>query len=57
MPKFDQLISHRFRGFSYRENTIKGLMNALDLGVQVLEFDIRVTRCGTPIIYHDEYAW
>ncbi len=56
MIKFDQLISHRFRGFSDRENTIEGLVNALDYGVQVLEFDIRVTKCGTPIIYHDENA-
>ena len=25
-------------------------------GVEYLEFDIRVARCGTPLIYHDEYA-
>ncbi len=56
MPRFDQLISHRFRGFSEFENTIDGLKKALDLGVQIVEFDIRVTHCGTPVIYHDEYA-
>ena len=56
MIKLDQLISHRFRGFSEHENTIEGLVNALDFGVQVLEFDIRVTKCGTPLIYHDEFA-
>ena len=56
MVKFEQLISHRFRGFSKHENTIEGLRNALDFGVQIIEFDIRVTACETPIIYHDEYA-
>lgn len=51
-----QLISHRFRGFSEHENTIAGLNAALDYGVAQVEFDIRVTRCGTPLIYHDEHA-
>lgn len=56
MVDFTQLISHRFRGFSEFENTIEGLTAALDYGVAQVEFDIRVTRCGTPIIYHDEAA-
>lgn len=51
-----QLVSHRFRGFSKYENTVEGLNAALDFGVLNLEFDIRVTRCGTPMIYHDEFA-
>lgn len=50
------LISHRFRGFSERENTLAGLKAALDFGVQNLEFDVRVSACGTPMIYHDEHA-
>jgi len=53
---FHSLISHRFRGFSEHENTIAGLIAALDFGVQKVEFDIRVTHCGTPLIYHDEHA-
>ena len=52
----DALISHRFRGFSEYENTLGGLRAALDFGVQNLEFDVRVAKCGTPMIYHDEYA-
>lgn len=51
------MISHRFRGFAPHENTLAGLKAALDFGVQWLEFDIRVARDGTPLIYHDEYAW
>lgn len=49
-----QLVSHRFRGFSPHENTIAGLNAALDYGVNQVEFDIRVAKCGTPLIYHDE---
>ncbi len=50
------LISHRFRGFAPYENTVDGLIAALDFGVLNLEFDIRVARCGTPMIYHDASA-
>ncbi len=56
MIKIDDLISHRFRGFSKQENTVEGLNGALDFGVKHIEFDIRVARCGTPMIYHDEHA-
>jgi len=51
------LISHRFRGFSEHENTLDGLYAALDFGVINLEFDVRVAACGTPMVYHDEYAF
>ena len=50
------LISHRFRGFSKHENTLDGLLSALEFGVQLLEFDVRVASCGTPMVYHDQYA-
>jgi glycerophosphoryl diester phosphodiesterase len=56
MAQFDQLISHRFRGFSPFESTMDGLIAALDYGVRQIEFDIRLTRCGTPLITHDEAA-
>ena len=56
MVALSNLISHRFRGFAPYENTMEGLRAALDFGVLNLEFDIRVARCGTPMIYHDEYA-
>lgn len=56
MIGLSSLISHRFRGFAPLENTLEGFVAALDFGVLNLEFDIRVTRCGTPMIYHDEFA-
>ena len=56
MAALSQLISHRFRGFATRESTLDGLLAALNFGVQQIEFDIRVTRCGTPLVTHDETA-
>ena len=56
MLDISRLISHRFRGFAEEENTIAGLTAAMSRGVALLEFDIRVTRCGTPLIFHDEFA-
>jgi len=50
------LISHRFRGFAPYENTLEGLCAALDFGVLNLEFDVRMAKCGTPMVYHDEFA-
>lgn len=54
--ELSDLISHRFRGFSKYENTLDGLKAALDFGVLNLEFDVRMAVCGTPMVYHDEYA-
>lgn len=56
MLPINRLISHRFRGFAKEENTVQGLLACFDFGVKYVEFDIRVARCGTPMIYHDEYA-
>ncbi len=56
MLPIERLISHRFRGFAREENTVEGLVSAMSAGVQNLEFDIRVAKCGTPMIYHDEFA-
>lgn len=53
----DRFVSHRFRGFADQENSLEGLRAALNFGVKLLEFDIRVAACGMPMIYHDEYAY
>jgi len=56
MVDLSNLIAHRFRGFTPYENSLDGLQAALGFGVKQIEFDIRVSKCGTPLIYHDEYA-
>jgi len=44
MVGITQLVSHRFRGFSEKENTVEGLNAALDFGVAQVEFDIQNYR-------------
>jgi glycerophosphoryl diester phosphodiesterase len=56
MIPIDDIISHRFRGFGPEENTIESLLGALNWGVTTLEFDVRIAKCGTPMVYHDEHA-
>lgn len=43
------------RGFSGRwpENTLQAFAAAVAMGVDLLECDLRPTRCGTPVIIHD----
>jgi len=49
----ERLLSHRLRGFDEWESTRLGLENALIAGVRQTEFDVRVTRDGHPVAYHD----
>ncbi len=49
----NKLLSHRFRGFSEMENSLQGMINALQAGVKNIEFDIRVTADNQLIAHHD----
>ena len=44
-------IGHR--GSASFENTIKGFIDALEHGVGGIEFDVRLSRDGIPVIMHD----
>ncbi len=44
------------QAFLHRENTIKSMLAAVELGVTFLEFDVQVTRDGVCVIYHDNYV-
>lgn len=44
------------QAFQHRENTIKSMLAAVELGVTFLEFDVQVTRDGVCVIYHDNYV-
>jgi len=50
-----RLLSHRLRGFDQCESTRLGLEHGLQAGVRNVEFDVRVTRDGCPIAYHDPF--
>ena len=51
-----QIVITAHRGFSgrYPENTIPAFLAAIKLGVHIIEFDVRGTKDGTPIILHDK---
>lgn len=54
--KPDQIVITAHRGFSgrYPENTIPAFLAAIEVGAHIIEFDIRGTKDGEPIILHDE---
>lgn len=47
------VIAHRGARGEKPENSIAALRTGLDSGADVIEFDIRVTRDGVPILSHD----
>ncbi|MFX1559142.1 MAG: glycerophosphodiester phosphodiesterase [Promethearchaeota archaeon] len=48
------IMAHRGESGNIPENTILALEAAVDIGVDVLESDIRFTKDNIPILYHDE---
>ncbi|WP_236046566.1 glycerophosphodiester phosphodiesterase [Streptacidiphilus fuscans] len=47
------VVGHRGAPRVARENTLASLRAALELGVDWIEVDVRVARCGTPVLLHD----
>jgi len=51
-----KIIGHRGAKGLAPENTIKGFQKALEHHVDEIEFDVRVTNDGVPVLLHDEAA-
>ncbi|WP_051944191.1 glycerophosphodiester phosphodiesterase [Streptacidiphilus rugosus] len=47
------VVGHRGAPLLARENTLPSLDAALRLGVDWIEVDVRLARCGTPVLLHD----
>lgn len=49
-------VATAHRGFSgkYPENTLIAFSKAVELGVDIVEFDVRMTKDGIPVILHDK---
>lgn len=47
------IIGHRGARSTHPENTIAALQAGLDMGVDALEFDVRLTKDNIPILLHD----
>lgn len=52
MKKFNY-VSHRARGFASSEQTGEAFSNAFSAGITEIEFDIRLTSDGIPVVHHD----
>lgn len=51
-----KVVMTAHRGFSgcYPENTLTAFRQAVELGADIIEFDVRETADGVPVIMHDE---
>ena len=47
--------AHRGGAGLMPENTIPAMQNALDLGVNTLEFDLHLSQDGQVVVSHDSY--
>lgn len=47
------VIAHRGDRVSQPENTMVALRKAVDMGADAIEFDVRMTRDGVPVLMHD----
>lgn len=45
--------AHRGASFADAENTMSGFRRAVDAGADIIEFDVRMSRDGVPVILHD----
>ncbi len=48
-----RVVGHRGTAGLAPENTIKGFRKALSVGVDSIEFDVRLSADGTPVVIHD----
>ena len=45
--------AHRGASFADAENTLSGFRSAVEAGADMIEFDVRMSRDGVPVILHD----
>jgi glycerophosphoryl diester phosphodiesterase len=52
--KLPKIIGHRGAAAYAPENTLEGIHTAADMGVEWVEFDVKLTKDQVPILFHDE---
>jgi glycerophosphoryl diester phosphodiesterase len=53
-PKRTLIVGHRGNPEAAPENTIASILSAFAVGADFAEVDVRVSRDGVPVIFHDE---
>jgi glycerophosphoryl diester phosphodiesterase len=51
-----QVVGHRGAASYAPENTLEGLHSAAGMGIEWVEFDVKLTKDGVPILFHDDKA-
>ncbi len=49
-----RVMGHRGAAAQAPENTLAGLRRAAELGARWVEFDVRLTGDGVPVLFHDD---
>ncbi len=52
-PNARPVVAHRGASGEYPENTLLAFERGLEQGADAIEFDVRVTREGIPVVIHD----
>lgn len=52
-PNVRIVVAHRGNRIAAPENTVEALRDAVQLGADAIEFDVRLTRDGVPVLMHD----
>ncbi|MEM2795626.1 MAG: glycerophosphodiester phosphodiesterase family protein, partial [Thermofilaceae archaeon] len=48
------IVAHRGASGYEPENTLRSVRKALEMGVDAVEVDVRLSRDGVPVVIHDE---
>ncbi|MCG6938054.1 MAG: hypothetical protein LJE83_07755 [Gammaproteobacteria bacterium] len=48
-----RLVAHRGQKFSFPENTLEAISEAITCGAMAVEFDVQMTRDHVPVVCHD----
>ena len=53
-PDYFMITAHRGASFEFPENTVLAMRKAVEAGADMIEFDLRGTADGVPLLLHDE---
>ncbi len=51
--KYVLVAAHRAAHNHYPENSLPAIQDAIDMGVDIVELDVKVTKDGVPVLMHD----
>lgn len=51
-----KIVAHRGAHREHIENTLPAFQRAVEAGVWGVEFDVRWTKCGQPVVHHDPHC-